>query len=195
MKCTEPVTFPMPQITDDPTPSGPRPASKQLRSGHRTPSGRRCRLARKDSRSRFCHPHDLAEQQRHNGDRTEALLAEADAFQSAEGIHHSLGELYVLLAEDKISPRRAAVLAYINNLMLRTLPAIERGSTQIIFDLPRPRNTEPADASVTEIPAAIAHNAGPLADHQPRTTQPTNNTSTNPSDPPDPWDGYRPPKN
>jgi hypothetical protein len=162
MNYTQPVAFPIPQIANDPTATGPCHASKHDRCDHRTPSGRRCRLARKDSRSRFCHPHDLAEQQRHNGDRTEALLANADAFQTAEGIHNSLAELYVLLAKDKIAPRRAAVLAYINNLMLRTLPAIEQ-APQIIFDLPRPRHEVPTDSDGTEIPAAIAHNAGPLA--------------------------------
>jgi hypothetical protein len=33
--------------------------------------------------------------------------------------------LYRLLAANRISPRRASVLAYINSLLLRTLPAID----------------------------------------------------------------------
>ncbi|HXY25179.1 MAG TPA: hypothetical protein VEI73_11055 [Candidatus Acidoferrum sp.] len=35
-------------------------------------------------------------------------------------------ELYKLLARDEIAPRRAAVMAYTCNLLLRTLPAIDR---------------------------------------------------------------------
>jgi hypothetical protein len=39
-------------------------------------------------------------------------------------INHFLGELYKLQARNKITPRRAAVMAYTANLLLRTLPAI-----------------------------------------------------------------------
>jgi hypothetical protein len=55
-----------------------------------------------------------------------ALLTEkACRFQNAQGINYSLGALYTLLAQGRISPRRASVLAYISNLLLRTLPAID----------------------------------------------------------------------
>jgi hypothetical protein len=57
-----------------------------------------------------------------------ALLTEkACRFQNAQGINYSLGALYTLLAQGRISPRRASVLAYISNLLLRTLPAIDTG--------------------------------------------------------------------
>ena len=104
----------------------------------------------------------------------------------------SLAELYVMVAEDKISPRRASVLAYISHLMLRSIAALD-AHPQIIFDLPRPRHDAPPDPDDTEIPAAIAHNAGPLADHVASTTA-SNHSTSNPSDPPDPWDGWRPPQ-
>jgi len=54
-----------------------------------------------------------------------ALTEKACRFQNAQGINHSLGALYTLLAQGRISPRRASVLAYISNLLLRTLPAID----------------------------------------------------------------------
>jgi hypothetical protein len=41
-------------------------------------------------------------------------------------INRSLGELYKLQARNKIHPRRASVMAYTCNLLLRTLPAIEK---------------------------------------------------------------------
>jgi hypothetical protein len=54
-----------------------------------------------------------------------ALTEKACRFQNAQGINHSLGALYTLLAQGRISARRASVLAYISNLLLRTLPAID----------------------------------------------------------------------
>ena len=59
--------------------------------------------------------------------------------QSVEGVHDSLAELYVLLAQDRVSPRRAAVLAYLSSLLLRTLPddeadaEPEKPTVQFIF--------------------------------------------------------------
>lgn len=53
------------------------------------------------------------------------LTRQSDDFQTAAGIHRSLSELYRNLAQNRIFPRRAAVLAYISNLMLRTLPAVD----------------------------------------------------------------------
>jgi hypothetical protein len=57
-------------------------------------------------------------------DLASALIGNIQEFRSAADINHSLGELYKLQARNKISPRRAAVLAYTCNLLLRTLPAI-----------------------------------------------------------------------
>lgn len=60
-------------------------------------------------------------------------------------INHVLGELYNLLAADRISPRRGAVMAYTCSLLLCTLPAIDDEldlsdePQPFIFDLPRPK--------------------------------------------------------
>jgi len=81
------------------------------------------------------------------------LTGEAEGFQTAVGIHGSLAELYKLLAANRISAQRAAVLAHISNLMLRTLPAVERelspsdpsGAMQIDFgDLPPQNENRPS---------------------------------------------------
>jgi hypothetical protein len=179
--------------------SVPSDNAEATRCQHHSPSRRRCRHARKDSRSRFCAAHDLLEQQRHDGDRCDAILGEPDPghFDTAAGINHALTGLYVLLAEDRISPRRAAVLAYISSLQLRTLPVIEHETQRdapvprVVFDRPTPpRNDQPnnpgqpgnPDQSRTlEMPA---HNVG-VADPRP---------SPDPNAPHDPWDGWRPPK-
>lgn len=78
-------------------------------------------------------------------------------FRAAVDIYHSLGELYKLQARNRITPRRAAVMAYTCNLLLRTLPAIacdnhpepqQRGLELDFSDRP-----EPTDGSGIKGPA------------------------------------------
>jgi hypothetical protein len=75
------------------------------------------------------------------------LTVNLDDFTSAAQINDFLSRLLLLLAQDKISTRRAAVLAYITNQLLRTLPAIAKEEnaepTQIIFDMPGPDRDRP----------------------------------------------------
>jgi hypothetical protein len=92
---------------------------------HRTASGRRCRLAVSDPHSGLCSRH-AADRQKEldQADLASVLIGNIQEFRDALTINHSLGELYKLQASNKITPRRAAVLAYTANLLLRTLPAI-----------------------------------------------------------------------
>jgi hypothetical protein len=96
----------------------------QERCQHRTPTGRQCRSLVADPNSSFCAAH-AASEPADSEDFTAALTEKACRFQNAHGINQSLGALYTLLAQGRISPRRASVLAYISNLLLRTLPAID----------------------------------------------------------------------
>ncbi len=119
-----------------------------LHCQYRTASGRFCRLPVTDTVSALCFSHAVRQQKdRDLAELASALTGEAEDFQTAAGINHSLGELYKQLADNKIAPRRAAVLAYISNLLLRTLPAMDRESgeedfPQVILDLPRPIRDE-----------------------------------------------------
>ena len=118
---------------------------------HRTPSGRRCRLPISDLDSGLCLNHRLRLQKdRDLADLASALTGKSEEFQTAAGINHSLAELYLLLAQNRISPRRAAVLAYISNLLLRTLPAIEKeldpdsnDDVRLVWGVPRPDRSGP----------------------------------------------------
>jgi len=110
----------------------------------RTPSGRRCRMATSDPESGLCFRHaSIRLQELNSGDFSEALVCGIKEFHSGVDINHVLGELYKLLAANRITPRRGAVMAYTCNLLLRTLPAIEHEvnpeDQPIIFDLPRPK--------------------------------------------------------
>jgi hypothetical protein len=126
--------------------------NNSARCTYRFANGRRCRLSASNVDSAFCPSHArLPENQREPADTFVSLTADLKEFRSAIPINDFLARLLLLLAENKISPRRAAVLAYITNQLLRTLPAIDRElhpkedpnePAQIIFDAPRPDRSE-----------------------------------------------------
>jgi hypothetical protein len=119
--------------------------SIQLHCQHRFPS----HLPIADTGSSLCSKHAaLHQQDLDQADLAASLIGDTEEFRSAVVINRSLGELYKLQARNKIHPRRAAVMAYTANLLLRTLPAIERELhpedeiIQVDFgDLPRPART------------------------------------------------------
>ena len=122
--------------------------NNSARCTHRFANGRRCRLSSSNIHSGFCSSHaSRPENQIDPTDTAASLTADLKEFRSAIPINDFLARLLVLLAEDRISPRKAAVLAYITNQLLRTLPAIDAElnpkpdkdePTQIIFDMPGP---------------------------------------------------------
>ncbi len=121
--------------------------NNSARCKHRFANGMRCRLLTLADAS-YCANHArLVENQRESADTSASLTADLKEFRSAIHINDFLARLLLLLAENKISPRRAAVLAYITNQLLRTLPAIDRelnpkedpnAPAEFIFDAPRP---------------------------------------------------------
>src|SRR6266581_8062467 len=130
--------------------------SVPLHCQYRTASGRRCRLpavagmAISDPHSGLCHKHAAdREKDLDQADLAAALIGDIEEFRSAADINHSLGELYKLQARNKITPRRASVMAYTCNLLLRTLPAIyaeenaeQDDGPELIVDIPRPAYEE-----------------------------------------------------
>ena len=60
------------------------------------------------------------------------------------------------MTKGRISPRRAAVIAYVDSLILRTLPAMakEDEHTPIIFDMPGPERDRPERDSNAPPPSA-----------------------------------------
>jgi hypothetical protein len=96
------------------------------RCRHIFPAGRRCRLSLCSDSRFYCRNH--AHLQPPAGavvDLSAELTAGVKKLTSASDINKFVSRLVVLLAEDRISPRRASVLIYACNLLLRTLPAIE----------------------------------------------------------------------
>ena len=118
------------------------------RCTHRFANGRRCRLSSSNIDSGLCPSHARRpENQIEPSETAASLTADLKEFRSAIPINEFLARLLLLLAQDRISPRKAAVLAYITNQLLRTLPAIDAELNpkpgkdepcQIIFDMPGP---------------------------------------------------------
>lgn len=99
-----------------------------------------------DPASGLCFRHVGLQFQPTDEDLSPAFAGLLSGFQSALRIHDFLTQLTVLLVQNRISTRRAAILAYLGQTLLRTLPAIEEelepGEPQIIFDLPRPKRDD-----------------------------------------------------
>lgn len=92
---------------------------------YRTPAGRYCHQTKVDPQTGLCAKHAAPHfALQPNANFLKRLTTDCDEFTTAIGIHNSLSELYKLLAADLISARRAAVLAYIANLLLRTIPIV-----------------------------------------------------------------------
>jgi hypothetical protein len=124
--------------------------NESTRCQHRTPSGKRCRLQVVDALSGLCLRHGSQRLVTPDTNLRAALVGDLEDFKSAENVNEVLGRLLVLLSEDRIAPRRGAVLAYVCNLLLHSLVAIDReAANQPIHvdwsNVPRPdRDPEPA---------------------------------------------------
>lgn len=122
------------------------PAKSEDRCRHYTATGRRCRLAVLDPASGLCFRHVGLQFQPSDEDLLPAFGGLLSKLLSACGIHDFLSQLTVLLVQNRISTRRAAILAYLGQILLRTLPAIqgelEPAEPQIIFDLPCPKRDD-----------------------------------------------------
>jgi hypothetical protein len=128
-------------------PSSSANSSNLLHCQYRFPSLRFCRLPISDHESGFCSKHAaLHQKELDQADLAAVLIGDIEEFRDAVTINHSLGELYKLLAKNKITPRRGAVMAYTANLLLRTLPAMEHELN--------PKTTSPKSSSTCLVPTA-----------------------------------------
>jgi hypothetical protein len=95
------------------------------RCQHRTLKGR-CRQAATDSAGTLCFHHARVQRQaKDDFTLLEPLVRKAEDLQSVEGISEDLAALHNLLAEGRVSPRRASVIAYIDSLLLRTFVELD----------------------------------------------------------------------
>jgi hypothetical protein len=136
--------------------------ASSIRCAHRDSNGRQCRSLASSTDPGLC-PHHCAQLEWSQAvDRYLELTTKFEGFQTAQGINHSLGNLYKLLAMKRISPRRAAVLSYISSLLLRTLPQIDSDNAAGIkfkppvLDVANPVPANPAPENSAAFPVLDA---------------------------------------
>lgn len=120
------------------------------RCQHLTRSGRLCRFNALAG-AKFCGRHSALPPASAEDDLAATLTSGLEKFNSPAAVNDFLSRLLLLLSQDRISPRRAAVLAYITNQILRSVYAMEaeaeknREPTKIeyIIGIPRPGDDLP----------------------------------------------------
>src|SRR5579859_1402235 len=128
------------------------------RCQHRTASGKRCRLRIVDARSGLCFRHSSQKSGLlHARDLRATLAGDVTQFECAYDVNKFLSNLLILLSEDRVAPRRAAVMAYTCNLLLRTLSFTDQSDSEeprviVDIDLPRTERSAIPAASVTSGP-------------------------------------------
>jgi hypothetical protein len=103
-----------------------RPADESpARCQHRTLKGR-CRQLATDNAGTLCFHHARAQRQaKDDFSVLEPLVRKLKDLQTVEGIAEDLAELHNLLAQGRISPRRASVFAYIDSMLLHTVHELD----------------------------------------------------------------------
>ncbi len=142
-------------------PNNPNPINNDARCQHLFENGSRCRLPILSADTAFCPRHArLGQNQPIEEDLSAKLLKNSQDFQTAQGINFALGNLYDLVAQNRISTRRAAVLAYISSLLLRSLPAIDLDIKNKIKDPTKPP-AKPKSAATLESLASLIPDPDP----------------------------------
>jgi hypothetical protein len=167
-----------------PATKAPKRPRNRARCNYRFANDGRCRLLVPNSHARFCVHHTKSSSRRGTSDLATTLTANLREFKSAKPINDFLSRLLLALAHDRISPRRAAVLAYITNQLLRTVAAIERENDRqndaetpertIIWDMPCPAREEDAQEDAVSVEHEQPHKHAPIGRADQRRNQPSN---------------------
>lgn len=137
----EPPPLPTGQLADSIRRLTPEQADSARRCYYRDPAGRRCRRDRMHGHPTYCFyharrrqefgppsgsPQDLGDGLPSSDTALEDLLGPLDGYRTAAGINFTLGRLLLMVADDRIGPRKAHLIAYICQLLLSTVPAVSR---------------------------------------------------------------------
>ena len=135
---------------------------------HRTASGRRCRIPAADAQSGLCSRHQVPATK---VDVAATLTAGLDDFTDPVQINTFLSRLLLLLAQDKITTKRASVLTYISSQLLHSVPTIQKHEdkqpVEIIFDIPRPQRPDYVEPPKREPAEPINRQSAPASVSQP----------------------------
>ena len=97
--------------------------------------GRRCRSPRGEAHPTLCVAHARSEAKAAQAaNLAEELAPLSGSFNTASDVNHVLGNLFSLLAQNRIPRRNAVALGYLAQLLLQTLPAVREELTQCLGD-------------------------------------------------------------
>ena len=135
-------------------------ASDQVlpRCSYHSPRGRHCNAHVSYPSARLCPRHLRSKSYRPDPELAGELLGTITEFESASDVTNFLSRLLILQAQDRISPRRAAVMAYTCNLLLRAHRAMDleeiaaqaaedAPGQQVVFELARPTRDPVSDST------------------------------------------------
>src|SRR5271163_924315 len=100
-----------------------------IRCHHRDSAGRRCRLPREKSHPTFCTVHirpAAPDSTIPPADVSAELLGPLNDFRTNTSINYTLGRLLILKSAGQISAKDAAVVAYICQLLLQSVPGVRK---------------------------------------------------------------------
>jgi hypothetical protein len=143
------------------------------RCQHVSPTGRQCCSPAAAPGATLCARH-VAAAPPQSVDFSAELLARFGDFPRAQQMNHSLIALYKLLAQGRISPRQASVLAYIGSLVLRSLKDVDYDLDR--FDEEEDISAESGDPREEPVgqprtAPAVANPVGPGKEPLPATAQ------------------------
>jgi hypothetical protein len=136
--------------------------SESPRCLFRTQNGQ-CRMLAVDFSATLClyHARQAMPQVPDTVDLLQSLTKPPTRFHDAQSITDALAVLFSLLAQGRISPRRATALAYIANLLLHNLPAAEPKCSGQSSDWSAATNN---DDSADQSPAPLPKRSGQSSD-------------------------------
>ncbi len=152
----------------DPSPAAPipegrprsiKPLDDPSRCQHRFPNGKRCRLPGRASQSGFCARHfnpglPVLPAPSDSEDLSADLLPQLSEFDAALPINQFLTRLLILVTKGRVTPRRAAVLAYITNQLLYSQRAVQREQTLQLDDSDPQTDRQTGPVVIWDIPGA-----------------------------------------
>jgi hypothetical protein len=93
---------------------------------------RNCAMPRWNQHNKYCLFHAHQEQQLiASGELGDELAAFTGEFRTNTDLNHALGNLFQAVAQNRIPPRNAAVLAYLGQLLQQNIPRVQREIARI----------------------------------------------------------------
>jgi hypothetical protein len=123
--------------------ANPAIVTEPSRCQHRFANRSRCRLLVTTANPRFCPRHADLPENLQPDDLTAELTNNPRELDTFDGLHGFLEALVILLSQNRISTRRAAVLGYLTSQLIRTLSAAHKENgpeetPQVFYGDPRP---------------------------------------------------------